>query len=90
MIDLNCHTSCQDILFIDELNQPLVADLDGKWSVKSSFNGRLRTFEKEFETGDQITFPASKLPNESAILYVYLYKESLFVNKYKIKIYAQF
>ena len=90
MIDLNCYSFCENIVFTDELNQPLVADANQQeWLIKTQFNGRLKPFVKEFQLGNEIAFAASELPNESAVLYVSLYKEDVFVNKYKIKIYPQ-
>lgn len=89
IIDLNCVDTCQEIAFLDETNQQILADANNqKWQFSYNWNSRKRTIELEFNNLEDIKID-SNLINETT-LFINLYKEGIFVNKYKIKVYPKF
>lgn len=89
IIDLNCIDSCEQIAFLDEFNQQILADANNqKWQFSYNWNSRKRNIEIEFNNLEDIKLDAN-LINETT-LFINLYKEGVFVNKYKIRIYPKF
>lgn len=89
MIDLNCVAFCDEVAFLDENDLPITADsIEQPWQFEYNWNGRKRKIELTFNTGQEIVLPADRL-NETT-LYINLYKEGVFVNKYKVKVYPLF
>lgn len=89
IIDLNCITSCDEIAFLDDSNQQILADENNqKWQFSYNWNSRKRKIELEFNNLEDIKLPSS-LINETT-LFINLYKKGVFVNKYKIKVYPKF
>lgn len=89
IIDLNCVTFCDEVAFLDETDLPITADGDGQpWQFEYNWNGRKRKIELTFDAGEEIILPANML-NETN-LYINLYKQGIFVNKYKVKVYPLF